>query len=96
MDSALIWPMITGSLRDPILWILAAVIGWNHARAATKTISYLVTAGCLWGAIRIAIYLAYGEQLGLSVAAQIMLICVLLMTAVGIAVREACWLVAKR
>jgi len=96
METALLWPMIAGSLRDPILWILAAVIGWDHTRAATKTISFLITAGCLWGAIRIAIYMAYGEQLGLSVAAQIMLICVVLMTAVGIAVREGRWLIAKR
>jgi len=96
MEAALIWTMIAGSLRDPMLWILAAVIGWDHTRAATKTISFLVTGGCLWGAIRIAIYMAYGEQLGLSGAAQIMLICVLLMTGVGIAVREARWLIAKR
>lgn len=96
METALIWTMIAGSLRDPILWILAAVVGWDHTRAASKTFGFLVTAGCLWGAIRVAIYMAYGEELGLSVAAQIMLICVLLMAAVGMAVREARWLIAKR
>ena len=96
MDTALLWTMVAGSLRDPILWILAAVIGWDYTRAATKTVGFLVTAGCLWGAIRIAIYMAYGEQLGLPVAAQIMLICVILMSAVGMAVREGRWLVAKR
>ena len=96
MDSTLIWTMIAGSLRDPILWILAAVIGWDHTRAASKTVGFLVTAGCLWGAIRVAIYMAYGEQLGLPRAAQIMLICVLLMVAAGMAVREGRWLFAKR
>ena len=96
MDTALLWAMVAGSLRDPILWILAAVIGWSYERAATKTIGFLVTAGCLWGAIRIAIYMAYGEQLGLPVAAQIMLVCVILMSAVGMAVREGRWLIAKR
>ena len=96
METALLWTMIAGSLRDPILWILAAVIGWDHTRPATKTVGYLVTAGCLWGAIRVAIYMGRGEQLGLPPAAQIMLICVLLMTAVGITVREGRWLFAKR
>lgn len=96
MDGELIWTMIAGSLRDPILWILAAVLGWDHTRAATKTIGFLVTAGCLWGAIRVAIYVAYDEQLGLPLAAQIMLICVVLMTAFGMAVREGRWLAAKR
>ena len=96
MDTALLWTMVAGSLRDPILWILAAVIGWDHKRAAPKTVGYLVTAGCLWGAIRVAVYIAHGEQLGLPLAAQIMLICVILMSAVGIAVREGRWLAAKR
>lgn len=96
METALFWTMIAGSLRDPILWILAAIIGWDTGRAATKTISFLVTAGCLWGAIRIAIYMAYGEALGLTVAAQIMLVCVVLMTAVGMVVREVRWYIAKR
>lgn len=95
MESTLIWTMIAGSLPDPILWILAAVIGWDHKRAATKTFGFLVSAGCLWGAIRIAIYMAYGEQLGLPRAAQIMLICVLLMAAAGMAIREARWLLTK-
>lgn len=96
MESALIWTMITGSLRDPILWILAAVMGWDHARPAAKTINLLVAAGALWGAIRIAIYMARGESLGLPLAAQIMLVCVVLMTAVGMAVREVRWYIAKR
>ena len=96
MESALIWTMITGSLRDPILWILAAVIGWDQTRPAAKTINLLVTAGGLWGAIRIAIYMAHGETLGLPVAAQIMLVCVVLMTVLGMAVREVRWYIAKR
>ena len=81
---------------DPILWVLAAFIGWNHARPATKTVGFLVTAGCLWGGIRVAVYTVREESLGLPLAAQIMLICVLLMTALGMAVREGRWLAAKR
>lgn len=95
MDPTAIVLMIKGSLMDPILWVIGPVIGWDIKRAPTMTASFLITAGCVWGAVRTAVYVARGEELGIPAAAQIVLVCVVAMLGFGFAVREARWLLKK-
>ena len=95
MEAALFTAILGGALRDPLLWILGAVIGWNQRRALRMTVSYLFTAGGVWGAIRVSVYLGYGESMGLPVAAVMMAVSISLMIGLGLAVREARWLIDK-
>ncbi len=89
--------MITGALRDPVLWVMGAVIGWDHARPAPATASLLVAAGGFWGAVRIGVYvIGFGETLGFQGAAVMVLICVALMVGMGLTVRALRWLFAKK
>jgi hypothetical protein len=95
MDATIIVLLLKGSLMDPILWVIGTVVGWDFKRPAAMTASFLVTAGCVWGAVRAVVYVARGEELGLSGAAQIAVVCILLMLALGFAVREVRWLIKK-
>ena len=96
MEIAPVALVVRGAVADPILWILAAVIGWDHRRAAAATIGLLGTAGCVWGAVRVAVYVALGASLGLPTAALTVAVCVALMLAAGLGVREFRWYFAKR
>ncbi|MDP6353396.1 MAG: hypothetical protein QF926_09335 [Alphaproteobacteria bacterium] len=95
MDGHLLWAMIAGALRDPILWVMAAVIGWSVNREVTRTIGLLATAGGVWGAIRAAVYMNLGEELGTATILLMIAICVILMAGIGLAVREVRWLMNK-
>ena len=95
-DRALVMAMLSGALVDPVLWVIGAVIGWDHRRAVQTTAALLVAGGLVWGAVRVGVYTAFGEALGASRAALLVLICVALMVALGLAVREGRWLLANR
>ncbi len=95
MEPALLTVLLGGAMRDPLLWILSTVIGWDHGRAARLTLAYLITAGSLWGAIRVAVYVGFGETLGLERAAFLVAVCVVLMLAFGFIIREVRWYFAK-
>ena len=49
METAPVALLVRGAVADPILWILAGVIGWDHRRPALATAGLLGTAGCVWG-----------------------------------------------
>lgn len=96
MEIAPVALIVRGAVVDPILWILAGVIGWDHRRRALATASLLGTAGCVWGAVRVAVYVSMGERLGLATAALTVSVCVALLLAVGLTVREIRWYFAKQ
>jgi len=96
MDSAMLTAMVMGSLRDPILWILSAAIGWKPERPVRITVAMLAAAGSLWGAMRVAIYAARGEPLVMIQMVTIVAVCIALMTVTGLAVREVRRIVAQR
>lgn len=88
MDAALVPLMLRGALADPILWIVGAAIGWDGRRPARSTVAMLGCAGAVWGCVRVAVYVSFGERLGLANAAALAAVCVAAMLAVGLAVRE--------
>lgn len=96
MEIAPVALVVRGAVVDPILWILAGVIGWDHHRPALATAGLLGTAGCVWGAVRVAVYVSMGESLGLATAALTVSVCVALLLAAGLTVREIRWYFAKR
>lgn len=96
MEIAPVALVVRGAVVDPILWILAGVIGWDHRRPALATAGLLGTAGCVWGAVRVAVYVSMGESLGLATAALTVSVCVALLLAAGLTVREIRWYFAKR
>ncbi len=96
MEPGLLTVLLGGAMRDPLLWILGTVIGWDQSRPVRLTVAYLITAGSLWGAIRVAVYVGFGESLGLERATFLVAVCVLLMLAFGFVVREARWYFARR
>ena len=79
--------MLWGSVRDPIFWIVGAVFGWDIEREFSKSVWFFIAAGTVWGGIRSAIYLSLGEELALSGIVGMVGICVVLMCALGLAVR---------
>ena len=95
MEPALFAALLGGALRDPLLWILGAVIGWNQRRALRMTVSYLITAGSVWGTVRVGVYLGFGESMGLPLAAVMVAVSVCLMVGLGLMVREARWFIDK-
>ena len=88
MDPALLPIMVRGALADPILWTLAGVLGWNHRRAARAAAGLLGCAGAVWGAIRVAVYVSFGETVGLANAAAMVAVCVAAMLGAGFLARE--------
>lgn len=95
MDPELIPVMVRGAAADPILWIVAPVIGWNHRRPVRSTIGLLGSAGAVWGAVRVAVYVSFGETLGAGNAALMASVCASAMLGLGLLVREARWYFAS-
>ena len=79
--------MVSGSVRDPILWIIGAIFGWDIERPLEKSLGIWLIAGLIWGGIRTAIYLNLGENLGASQCSSIMIICVGLMCILAFIIR---------
>lgn len=79
-----VWSAIVlGSFRDPILWIVAFIFGWDIEREARRTAVFLVVAGLIWGGIRVSVYTGRGAELSSSEGLVIVGVCVALMGAVG-------------
>ena len=79
--------IVSGSLRDPILWIVAAIFGWDPERRLTQTMQFLLAAGFIWGCIRVAVYSSFGTELTTVQGLMILAVCVGLMAVVGCVVR---------
>jgi len=71
--------MFLGSIRDPILWIVGTIFGWDADRELKKSVWLFLIAGAVWGGIRVAIYVSLGEQLQLVGSAYMVGICIGLM-----------------
>ena len=79
--------ILAGSLRDPILWIVAAIFGWDLERRLTQTVQFLIVAGFIWGCIRVAVYSSFGTSLTAGQGLMILAVCVGLMCLVGSTIR---------
>ena len=87
MDLELLGIMFWGSIRDPILWIVGIIFGWDVEREFKKSVWFFLVGGAVWGAIRVAIYVSLGEKLGLLGSCYIVAICVGLMCGLCLMVR---------
>ncbi|KYO50676.1 hypothetical protein AUP44_12005 [Tistrella mobilis] len=56
MDPLIIKTIFLGTLRDPILWILCAVLGWQTDRPLHKLLWMLVAGGLFFGLFRGLVY----------------------------------------
>ena len=81
--------MLSGSVRDPILWIIGAIFGWDIERSLEKSLWIWLIAGLIWGGIRAAIYLNLGESLGVVECGSIMMLCAGLMCILALSIRLA-------
>ena len=79
--------IVSGSLRDPILWIVAAIFGWDLERRIRQTLQFLLAAGFIWGCIRVAVYSSFDASLDTVQSLKIILVCVVLMVLVGATIR---------
>ena len=79
------------SLKDPILWIVALIFGWDIERPLKHTARFLLAAGFIWGCIRFAILRVRDQDHGLMTIA----ICIGLMLLVGGTVQVGRRLVIK-
>ena len=68
--------IVSGSLRDPILWIVAAIFGWDPERRPAQTVQFLLAAGFIWGCIRVAVYSSFGTELSTVQGLVILAVCV--------------------
>ena len=87
MSLAFLTILLGGSIRDPILWIVGVIFGWDLERGFRRSVGIFVVAGAVWGGIRVAIYLSFGEELRAFGALGLVLVCVGLMVGVGLCVR---------
>ena len=84
MDSNFINNLIIGSLRDPILWIIAIVFASNIiSNVFKRKLFYLAIAGIIWGFIRLYVYKSFGEILTYNQTILLLLICLILMISLG-------------
>ena len=79
--------LLGGSIRDPILWIIGGIFGWDVEQGVKRAICFFVVSGGIWGGIRVAIYLSFGEELSASGVLGLVSVCVGLMVGVGLSVR---------
>ena len=76
--------LIIGSLRDPILWIIATVFASNIiSNVYKRKLFYLAIAGIIWGFIRLYVYKSFGEILTYNQTILLLLICLILMISLG-------------
>ena len=84
MDINFINNLIIGSLRDPILWIIATVFASNIiSNVFKRKLFYLAIAGIIWGFIRLYVYKSFGEILTYNQTILLLLICLILMASLG-------------
>jgi len=84
MDINFINNLIIGSLRDPILWIIAIVFASNIiSNVFKRKIFYLAIAGIIWGFIRLYVYKSFGEILTYNQTILLLLMCLILMISLG-------------
>ena len=84
MDINFINNLILGSLKDPILWIIAIVFASNIiSNVFKKKIFYLSIAGIIWGYIRLYVYKSFGEIFTFNQTILLLLICLILMISLG-------------
>ena len=84
MDINFINNLIIGSLRDPILWIIATVFASNIiSNVFKRKIFYLAIAGIIWGFIRLYVYKSFGEILTYNQTILLLLMCLILMISLG-------------
>ena len=84
MDINFINNLIMGSLRDPILWIIATVFASNIiSNVFKRKLFYLAIAGIIWGFIRFYVYKSFGEILTYNQTILLLLICLILMISLG-------------
>ena len=84
MDINFINNLIIGSLRDPILWIIATVFASNIiSNVFKRKLFYLAIAGIIWGFIRFYVYKSFGEILTYNKTILLLLICLILMISLG-------------
>ena len=84
MDINFINNLIIGSLRDPILWIIATVFASNIiSNVYKRKLFYLAIAGIIWGFIRLYVYKSFGEILTYNQTILLLLICLILMISLG-------------
>ena len=79
--------IVLGSFRDPILWLMAFIFGWDVERETRKTVLFLAVAGFIWGGIRVSVYAGRGEELNRVQGLLIVGFCVFLILCVGSVVR---------
>ena len=79
--------ILLGSLRDPILWIVSVIFAWDLERSLQKTLVFLISAGLIWGGIRVAVYMGHGEVLGSAERFWMVGVCVLMMVTLGGVIR---------
>ena len=84
MDINFINNLIIGSLRDPILWIIAIVFASNIiSNVFKRKVLYLAIAGIIWGFIRLYVYKSFGEIFTFNQTILLLLICLMLMISLG-------------
>lgn len=84
MESNFINLLISGSLKDPILWILSLVIASNILSNSFKMkLFYLSVAGIIWGYIRLYIYKSFGQLFSFEQTLLLLFICFMLMILFG-------------
>ena len=84
MDINFINNLIIGSLRDPILWIIATVFASNIiSNVFKRKLFYLAIAGIIWGFIRLYVYKSFGEILTYNQTILLLLMCLILMISLG-------------
>ena len=84
MDINFINNLIIGSLRDPILWIIAIVFASNIiSNVFKRKVFYLAIAGIIWGFIRLYVYKSFGEILTYNQTILLLLMCLILMISLG-------------
>ena len=77
--------LILGTIKDPILWILASIIGSNIlATSFYKKLLYLTVSGFVLGFIRLNIYKSFGESFSSIQTISLVFVCILFMLILGL------------
>jgi len=77
--------LILGTIKDPILWILASIIGSNILTTSVyKKLLYLIVSGFVLGFIRLNIYKAFGESFSSIQTISLVFVCILFMLILGL------------
>ena len=85
MDINFLLLLMIGTIKDPILWILAGIIGSNIlANSISKKIMYLFVSGFILGFIRLNIYKSFGESFTSVQTLTLIIVCILFMISLGI------------